>query len=196
MIEKEEETEPENNCPDSKSSPGKATSDQIQKVLDCLQPHMDDPDVQGGYTEPEYVWLAANFWHVDWAVYLHLPPAQVQVLSAALKAAQLDCPTDDSLTETQPEEQPESDNESQSVESKCVEIQSESDESPSEEEQTMETPPALESSPVQEQGDEETQTEPLEVQEDHEESPPDSPVLVRKNWVLCSVLSGWTDILS
>uniref|UniRef100_A0A8C4HJQ1 WW-binding domain-containing protein n=1 Tax=Dicentrarchus labrax TaxID=13489 RepID=A0A8C4HJQ1_DICLA len=60
--EKEEEEEPEGNCPDSKSNPGKATSDQIQKVLDCLQPHMDDPDVQ----------------------------AQVQVLSAALKAAQLD----------------------------------------------------------------------------------------------------------
>uniref|UniRef100_A0A8C4HKW4 WW-binding domain-containing protein n=1 Tax=Dicentrarchus labrax TaxID=13489 RepID=A0A8C4HKW4_DICLA len=55
-------SEPEGNCPDSKSNPGKATSDQIQKVLDCLQPHMDDPDVQ----------------------------AQVQVLSAALKAAQLD----------------------------------------------------------------------------------------------------------
>uniref|UniRef100_A0A671U3H1 Uncharacterized protein n=1 Tax=Sparus aurata TaxID=8175 RepID=A0A671U3H1_SPAAU len=40
------------------------------EVLDCLQPHMDDPDVQ----------------------------AQVQVLSAALKAAQLDSPTDDSPT--------------------------------------------------------------------------------------------------
>lgn len=52
---KEKEAEPENNCPDSKSSPGKATSDQIQKVLDCLQPHMDDPDVQGGYTEPEHI---------------------------------------------------------------------------------------------------------------------------------------------
>uniref|UniRef100_A0A3Q3VRU5 Uncharacterized protein n=1 Tax=Mola mola TaxID=94237 RepID=A0A3Q3VRU5_MOLML len=25
------------------------------KVLDCLQPHMDDPDVQGGYTDLEYV---------------------------------------------------------------------------------------------------------------------------------------------
>lgn len=44
---KEEMEEPGNNCPDSKSSPGKATSDQIQKVLECLQPHMDDPDVQG-----------------------------------------------------------------------------------------------------------------------------------------------------
>lgn len=53
--EEEEEEEPQDNCPDSKSSPGKATSDQIQKVLDCLQPHMDDPDVQGGYTETEYV---------------------------------------------------------------------------------------------------------------------------------------------
>ncbi|XP_048878884.1 serine/threonine-protein phosphatase 4 regulatory subunit 1 [Brienomyrus brachyistius] len=43
-------------------SQGPATSSQIQKVLDCLQPHLDDPDVQ----------------------------AQVQVLSAALKAAQLE----------------------------------------------------------------------------------------------------------
>ena len=49
VVDKEEG--PENNCADSKSSPGKATSDQIQKVLDCLQPHMDDPDVQGGYTD-------------------------------------------------------------------------------------------------------------------------------------------------
>lgn len=151
---KEEEEEPQDNCPDSKSSPGKATSDQIQKVLDCLQPHMDDPDVQ----------------------------AQVQVLSAALKAAQLDSPgddspTDDSPTEPQPEEQPESNDDSPSVESRSVEVQSESEESPTEEEQTMETPPASESSPVQEQGDEETQTEPLEDQEDQEESPPDSPVL-------------------
>lgn len=52
--EKEEE-EPEDDCPDSKSSHGKATSDQIQMVLDRLQPHMDDPDVQGEYTEPECV---------------------------------------------------------------------------------------------------------------------------------------------
>ncbi|XP_030274911.1 serine/threonine-protein phosphatase 4 regulatory subunit 1 [Sparus aurata] len=163
---KEEEDEPGDNCRDPKSSPGQATSDQIQKVLDCLQPHMDDPDVQ----------------------------AQVQVLSAALKAAQLDSPTDDSPAEPQPEEQPESNdnNESLSVESKSVEVQSETQESPEEEEQMMETPPALESSPVQEQGDEETQTEPLEDQEDQEEqeeqedqedqedreeSPPGSPVL-------------------
>uniref|UniRef100_A0AAY4A8C5 Putative WW-binding domain-containing protein n=1 Tax=Denticeps clupeoides TaxID=299321 RepID=A0AAY4A8C5_9TELE len=45
---------------------GPATSSQIQKVLDCLQLHMDDPDVQ----------------------------AQVQVLSAALKAAQLESQSD------------------------------------------------------------------------------------------------------
>lgn len=153
VIEKEEE-EPEAICPDSKPSPGKATSDQIQKVLDCLQPHMADPDVQ----------------------------AQVQVLSAALKAAQLDSPADDSPTddsppEPQPEAEPESVADSPSVESKSVEVQSECEESPAEDEQTVETPAALESSPVQEQGDEETQTEPLEDQEDEEESPPDSPVL-------------------
>nr|CBN80776.1 Serine/threonine-protein phosphatase 4 regulatory subunit 1-like [Dicentrarchus labrax] len=147
--EKEEEEEPEGNCPDSKSNPGKATSDQIQKVLDCLQPHMDDPDVQ----------------------------AQVQVLSAALKAAQLDSPADDSPAEPEPEEEPENNSDSPTVETKSVEVQSESEESPTEEEQPMETPPASESSPVQEQGDEETQTDPLEDQEDQEESPPDSPVL-------------------
>uniref|UniRef100_A0A8C9YE51 WW-binding domain-containing protein n=1 Tax=Sander lucioperca TaxID=283035 RepID=A0A8C9YE51_SANLU len=116
----EEEEEEELDCPDSKSSPGKATSDQIQKVLDCLQPHMDDPDVQ----------------------------AQVQVLSAALKAAQLDSPeddspTDDGLTEPEPQEQPEDDIDIVSVESKSVEVQSESEESPTEEEQTMETSPQL-----------------------------------------------------
>ncbi|XP_068449639.1 serine/threonine-protein phosphatase 4 regulatory subunit 1 [Clinocottus analis] len=146
---KEEEEEPK--FPDSKSSPGKTTSDQIQKVLDCLQPHIDDPDVQ----------------------------AQVQVLSAALKAAHLDSqeddePADDGLTEPEPEEQREDDIESPSVESKSVDVQSENEESPTEGEQTVEPPPASESSPVQEQGDEETQTEPLE---DQEESPPDSPIL-------------------
>ncbi|CAL8340455.1 unnamed protein product [Merluccius merluccius] len=68
--EEEEEGEDEEvveECPVSKCSPAKATSDQIQKVLDCLQPHMDDPDVQ----------------------------AQVQVLSAALKVAKLHSPTED-----------------------------------------------------------------------------------------------------
>uniref|UniRef100_A0A7N6A8M2 WW-binding domain-containing protein n=1 Tax=Anabas testudineus TaxID=64144 RepID=A0A7N6A8M2_ANATE len=74
---------PEDNCPDSKSSHSKATSDQIQMVLDRLQPHMDDPDVQ----------------------------AQVQVLSAALKAAQLDSPADNSPTEPLSELQPENDTE-------------------------------------------------------------------------------------
>ncbi|XP_041744722.2 serine/threonine-protein phosphatase 4 regulatory subunit 1 isoform X1 [Coregonus clupeaformis] len=52
------------------------TSSQIQKVLDCLQPHMDDPDAQ----------------------------AQVQVLSAALKAAQLETQSEE--TESQSESQP------------------------------------------------------------------------------------------
>lgn len=45
--EEEEEEGPEDSFPDSKSSHSKATSDQIQMVLDRLQPHMDDPDVQG-----------------------------------------------------------------------------------------------------------------------------------------------------
>nr|XP_020449922.1 serine/threonine-protein phosphatase 4 regulatory subunit 1 [Monopterus albus] len=145
-----DEEEPENNCHDSKSSHGKATSDQIQKVLDCLQPHMDDPDVQ----------------------------AQVQVLSAALKAAQLDSPADncpaDSPTESQPEVQPKNDTESPCVESISLEVQSESEKSPTEEEQMMESPPAVESYLVLEQGDEETQTEPLGYRD---ESPCDSPVL-------------------
>uniref|UniRef100_A0A672Z7P5 Uncharacterized protein n=1 Tax=Sphaeramia orbicularis TaxID=375764 RepID=A0A672Z7P5_9TELE len=104
-TEEKQEEEPDDNCPDAKSSPGKSTSDQIQKVLDCLQPHMDDPDVQ----------------------------AQVQVLSAALKAAQLDSPSDNSPTETQPVVQPESDADSPSVESKSMEVQSESEDSPTEE---------------------------------------------------------------
>ncbi|XP_051804131.1 serine/threonine-protein phosphatase 4 regulatory subunit 1 isoform X1 [Acanthochromis polyacanthus] len=154
VVEKEEkkeaeEEEPEESCPKSRSSHGKATSDQIQKVLDCLQPHIDDPDVQ----------------------------AQVQVLSAALKAAQLDSPSDNSPTEVEPEVEPENNADSPSVESRSVEVQSESEEScteEEEEEQMVETPPASESCPVQEQGDEETQTEPLE---DQEESSPNSPVL-------------------
>ncbi|XP_035007072.1 serine/threonine-protein phosphatase 4 regulatory subunit 1 isoform X1 [Hippoglossus stenolepis] len=157
----EDEDEPEDNCPDSKSNHGNATSDQIQKVLDCLQPHMDDPDVQ----------------------------AQVQVLSAALKAAQLDNPEDDSPADDCPaddcpadncpaddsptEPQPESSTESPSEESISVEVQSDSVESPTEEEQTMETLPASESSPVQEQGDEETQTEPQEEEEEEEEEDQD-----------------------
>uniref|UniRef100_A0AAQ6AH01 WW-binding domain-containing protein n=1 Tax=Amphiprion ocellaris TaxID=80972 RepID=A0AAQ6AH01_AMPOC len=118
-LEMLKEEEPEENCLESKSSHGKATSDQIQKVLDCLQPHIDDPDVQ----------------------------AQVQVLSAALKAAQLDSPsdnspTDNSPTEVEPEVEPENNADSPSVESRSVEVQSESEESCTEEEEQMvETPP-------------------------------------------------------
>ncbi|XP_008407134.1 serine/threonine-protein phosphatase 4 regulatory subunit 1 [Poecilia reticulata] len=149
MEEKVEEEEPEENCSESKSSHVKATSDQIQKVLDCLQPHIDDPDVQ----------------------------AQVQVLSAALKAAQLDSPTDNSPTEQQAEELLESNPESPQ-EDKSTDIQPhETEETSTDEEQTAETPPATEPSPVQEQEDEQTQTEPEEEEEEEEEeeSSPDSP---------------------
>ncbi|XP_059426514.1 serine/threonine-protein phosphatase 4 regulatory subunit 1-like [Carassius carassius] len=72
VIEKRDETmretegEGKEDVP-SLDSQGPATSSQIQKVLDCLQPHLDDPDVQ----------------------------AQVKVLSAALKAAQLESQTED-----------------------------------------------------------------------------------------------------
>ncbi|XP_026122014.1 serine/threonine-protein phosphatase 4 regulatory subunit 1-like isoform X2 [Carassius auratus] len=72
VIEKRDETmretegEGKEDVP-SLDSQGPATSSQIQKVLDCLQPHLDDPDVQ----------------------------AQVKVLSAALKAAQLESETED-----------------------------------------------------------------------------------------------------
>uniref|UniRef100_A0A8C5BYN8 WW-binding domain-containing protein n=1 Tax=Gadus morhua TaxID=8049 RepID=A0A8C5BYN8_GADMO len=94
-VEGEEEDEEE--CPVSTYSPAKATSDQIQKVLDCLQPHMDDPDVQ----------------------------AQVQVLSAALKVAQLDSPTDGSPTEDQPSSPTEghADSDSPPPETKTAEVQ-------------------------------------------------------------------------
>ncbi|XP_048054976.1 serine/threonine-protein phosphatase 4 regulatory subunit 1 [Megalobrama amblycephala] len=63
---RETESEGKENVP-SLDAQGPATSSQIQKVLDCLQPHLDDPDVQ----------------------------AQVKVLSAALKAAQLESQTED-----------------------------------------------------------------------------------------------------
>lgn len=53
--------------PPSLDAQGSSASSQIQKVLDCLQPHIADPDVQ----------------------------AQVKVLSAALKAAQLESQTED-----------------------------------------------------------------------------------------------------
>lgn len=123
-------------------------------------------------------------------------PAQVQVLSAALKAAQLDSPTDG--TKSQEDQQSESDCDTPSTESKPMEVQSESDESTSEEEQTMETMELLsqlETNPVQEQGDEETQTEPFD---DHDDSPPDSPVLVgndHKNLVLGYVWSTFGQML-
>ncbi|KAK5614764.1 hypothetical protein CRENBAI_018727 [Crenichthys baileyi] len=145
------EEEPEENCPESKSSHGKATSDQIQKVLDCLQPHIDDPDVQ----------------------------AQVQVLSAALKAAQLDSPTDTSPTEQQPEVLLETNPESPLVENKSGQIQSDdTEETSTGTEETVETPPVSEPSLAQEQEDEQTQTEPQEEEEEEEEeSSPNSPVL-------------------
>ncbi|KAM3878257.1 serine/threonine-protein phosphatase 4 regulatory subunit 1 [Diretmus argenteus] len=146
--EDKKEEEAKEGCPASMANPGKATSDQIQKVLDCLQPHMDDPDVQ----------------------------AQVQVLSAALKAAQLDSPTDNSPTEDEPASQPENETDGTSAESKHAEVQSENVASPTEKEQTEDPSPASESCPVQEQGERETQTEP---QLDQEESPPDTPVLLR-----------------
>ncbi|KAJ0023416.1 hypothetical protein NQD34_003315 [Periophthalmus magnuspinnatus] len=153
---------------DAKSN---STSDQIQKVLDCLQPHLDDPDVQ----------------------------AQVQVLSAALKAAQLDSPSmsaDNSPT-TEGSSQ-DSDSDSPSDECKSMELQSEESEcsdSPTEEEKSLESPatspesgpesgpePCPESElescpkscPVQEHGDEEGNSKPVENQE---ESPPNSPLL-------------------
>uniref|UniRef100_A0A672RKT7 Serine/threonine-protein phosphatase 4 regulatory subunit 1-like n=1 Tax=Sinocyclocheilus grahami TaxID=75366 RepID=A0A672RKT7_SINGR len=52
VIEKQDETmrdtegEGKEDVP-SLDAQGPATSSQIQKVLDCLQPHLDDPDVQG-----------------------------------------------------------------------------------------------------------------------------------------------------
>uniref|UniRef100_A0A673JKV2 Serine/threonine-protein phosphatase 4 regulatory subunit 1-like n=1 Tax=Sinocyclocheilus rhinocerous TaxID=307959 RepID=A0A673JKV2_9TELE len=66
LLREEKRDEGKEDVP-SLNSQGPATSSQIQKVLDCLQPHLDDPDVQ----------------------------AQVKVLSAALKAAQLESQTED-----------------------------------------------------------------------------------------------------
>uniref|UniRef100_A0A8C1C5H2 Phosphatase 2A Regulatory Subunit A helical domain-containing protein n=1 Tax=Cyprinus carpio carpio TaxID=630221 RepID=A0A8C1C5H2_CYPCA len=66
LLQEEKKDEGKEDVP-SLDSQGPATSSQIQKVLDCLQPHLDDPDVQ----------------------------AQVNVLSAALKAAQLESQTED-----------------------------------------------------------------------------------------------------
>uniref|UniRef100_A0A8C1ZD11 Putative WW-binding domain-containing protein n=1 Tax=Cyprinus carpio TaxID=7962 RepID=A0A8C1ZD11_CYPCA len=66
LLQEEERDEWKEDVP-SLDAQGPATSSQIQKVLDCLQPHLDDPDVQ----------------------------AQVKVLSAALKAAQLESQRED-----------------------------------------------------------------------------------------------------
>uniref|UniRef100_A0A672RMN5 Serine/threonine-protein phosphatase 4 regulatory subunit 1-like n=1 Tax=Sinocyclocheilus grahami TaxID=75366 RepID=A0A672RMN5_SINGR len=66
LLQEEERDEGKEDVP-SLDAQGPATSSQIQKVLDCLQPHLDDPDVQ----------------------------AQVKVLSAALKAAQLESQRED-----------------------------------------------------------------------------------------------------
>ncbi|XP_036008118.1 serine/threonine-protein phosphatase 4 regulatory subunit 1 [Fundulus heteroclitus] len=147
-VDEEEEEEPEENGPESKSSHGKATSDQIQKVLDCLQPHIADPDVQ----------------------------VQVQVLSAALKAAQLDSPTDSSPPEPQPEAPLETNAESptpppQEEENRSAEVHpDETEDACTAEEETVETPPAAsEPGPVQEHEDEQTQTEPQEEEEEEEE---------------------------
>ncbi|KAK6320871.1 hypothetical protein J4Q44_G00078470 [Coregonus suidteri] len=150
-----------------------ATSSQIQKVLDCLQPHMDDPDVQ----------------------------AQVQVLSAALKAAQLESQSEEEEMKGQSESQSEEEevkgqSESQSEEEEEVEGQSES-QSPedgdkessqnrltTEETQTPEPPTkqARDPEPTEEQkenkAEEETEKE-LEEEAEPQESPPDSPFLVR-----------------
>ena len=112
--------------------------------------------------------------------------AQVQVLSAALKVAQLDSPTDGSPTEDQPSSPIEGDGDSPTPETETAEVQVESEQSPTEEEQTVEPPPVPESCPVQEQGEMETQTEPQEGQED---SPPGSPVLVRDDSDHSSVVS-------
>ncbi|XP_077582771.1 serine/threonine-protein phosphatase 4 regulatory subunit 1 [Stigmatopora nigra] len=150
MEESEDEQKEEDfrSISDSMASSSKSTSHQIQMVLDCLQPHMDNPDVQ----------------------------VQVQVLAAALKAAQLDSPSDDSPTESQLMESPEdSDADSPVIESETPDVQSDGDETLAEEEQATESVEETETCPVQEQGDERTQTEPLE---DPEEMSPGSPVLV------------------
>ncbi|XP_067098805.1 serine/threonine-protein phosphatase 4 regulatory subunit 1 isoform X2 [Osmerus mordax] len=140
------------------SSQGPATSSQIQKVLDCLQPHMDDPDVQ----------------------------AQVSVLSAALKAAQLESQSEsqpDSQSDSQAESQSESQSESpaanQTEESEALEAQSENGESSPVEEQATDPAPTLEAEPSPTQEQAETQTEPEPDAQENQDSPSDSPVLVR-----------------
>lgn len=72
------------------------------------------------------------------------------------------------------------------METQSPEVQSEIKASPPEEEQIVEPVPALESCPVQEQGEGKSQTEP---QEEQDESPPDSPILVRDDSDHSSVVS-------
>uniref|UniRef100_A0A8C6MDN6 WW-binding domain-containing protein n=1 Tax=Nothobranchius furzeri TaxID=105023 RepID=A0A8C6MDN6_NOTFU len=94
--------------------------DQIQKVLDCLTPHIADPDVQ----------------------------VQVQVLSAALKAAQLDSPSDGSPTETSPTEEPPEDSpEGLSGDGISIDLQPEMEDASTDQEETMEISPAAETCP-------------------------------------------------
>ncbi|KAL0977912.1 hypothetical protein UPYG_G00163130 [Umbra pygmaea] len=111
-----------------------ATSSQIQKVLERLQPHMDDPDVQ----------------------------AQVQVLSAALKAAQLESNSEvngQSDSQSPEDGQPDAES-SQNKVSEAPErlTQQARDPAPTQEDEQMEE-------------NEEEEAEP-------HQSPPDSPVLV------------------
>ncbi|KAJ7999421.1 hypothetical protein DPEC_G00194260 [Dallia pectoralis] len=112
------------------------TSSQIQKVLDCLQPHIDDPDVQ----------------------------VQVQVLSAALKAAQLEGQSEPKVqSESQPPEV--------------------GDGGP-EFTQNGETTESTDGPPTQQAGETEPTEEPILPTVEEEEtrardSLPDSPVLAR-----------------
>ncbi|KAM9536982.1 serine/threonine-protein phosphatase 4 regulatory subunit 1-like isoform 3-T3 [Salvelinus alpinus] len=120
------------------------TSSQIQKVLDCLQPHMDDPDAQ----------------------------AQVQVLSAALKAAQQERLSED--TEGQSESQPPEDGNGEPDEFS-------QNGGTAEEEQTPNEPPqqTTDSAPIVELRGTKAETEAEAEPQVSPESSPDSPVLVR-----------------
>uniref|UniRef100_A0AAZ3PXJ4 WW-binding domain-containing protein n=2 Tax=Oncorhynchus tshawytscha TaxID=74940 RepID=A0AAZ3PXJ4_ONCTS len=133
------------------SSLDPATCSQIQKVLDCLQSHMDDPDVQ----------------------------AQVQVLSAALKAAQLESQSEEEgESESQSEEEGES--ESQTPEGGEPDEESSQNRVTTEERQTPEPPTqqAKDPAPTEEQKEAEAETE---KEPEPYESPPNSPVLVRED---------------
>ncbi|XP_055764485.1 serine/threonine-protein phosphatase 4 regulatory subunit 1-like isoform X1 [Salvelinus fontinalis] len=121
------------------------TSSQIQKVLDCLQPHMDDPDAQ----------------------------AQVQVLSAALKAAQQERLSED--TEGQSESQPPEDGNGEPDE------EFSQNGGTTEEEQTPNEPlqQTTDSAPIEELRETKAETEEEAEPQVSPESSPDSPVLVR-----------------